>query len=66
MMSIMIIGKCCDCEKPVYHGAYTRTTEGTKWVDGNFRSFNDGKIKRCLECCDKKGIKKIKLKGVGE
>ncbi|NLF84071.1 MAG: hypothetical protein GX568_08840 [Candidatus Gastranaerophilales bacterium] len=64
-MSRMIIGKCSDCGKPIHHGAYTRTTEGIKWVDGNFRNFNDGKIQRCLECCEKQGIKKFDLKGQG-
>jgi len=64
-MSVMIIvGKCCDCGKQTHTGYSVRTKDGFKQVPRNFRSFNDGKITRCLECCEKQGIAEISLKDV--
>jgi hypothetical protein len=62
-MSIIIIGKCVDCGKGVYYSAYVRTLHGTEFVESNFRNFNDGKIKRCNDCCEKQGIKRVNFKG---
>ena len=51
------VGKCDKCGKDI-------------WTDYNcdtsFRKFNNGKIIRCEECCQKMGIKRVFIKVGGE
>lgn len=58
-MSKLIIEKCADCGKDLYLGYIRR--DGT-FVPQNFSVFNDGKVFRCLDCCEKQGIKRIIIK----
>lgn len=46
----ILVGKCIDCGKEL------------RLPHDKFRSFNCGKILRCSDCCEKKGLKQIKIK----
>lgn len=56
-MSKTIIGRCKECGKDLYLQFYDKNGYH---VPANFRSFNDGKILRCIDCCKKLGIKQYK------
>lgn len=58
-MSKMIIGKCEKCGKDLYLPYYDKNLQ---YIPSNYRSFNDGKILRCLDCCERLGIKEYTLK----
>jgi len=62
MSQLIITGTCCDCGKKIHSGYSARTSNGYERIPRNYKNFNDGKIKRCLECCEKQGIKTIQIK----
>lgn len=55
-MSKLIIEKCADCGKDLYLGYVRR--DGT-FVPQNFSVFNDGKVFRCLDCCENRESREL-------
>lgn len=55
----MIIGKCKECGKDLYLPYWDKNSH---YIPSNYRSFNDGKILRCLDCCQKLEIKEYFIK----
>ena len=58
-MSKTIIGECRECGKKLY---LQYCDKDLRLIPANFKSFNDGKILRCLDCCKKLGIKEDFIK----
>lgn len=58
-MSKLIIGKCKECGKDLF---LQYCDKNMKNIPADFKSFNDGKILRCLDCCEKLGIKEYFIK----
>lgn len=50
----MIIGECKECGKDLHLPYWDKNSH---YIPSNYKSFNDGKILRCLDCCKKLGIK---------
>lgn len=62
MSQMILVDKCCDCGKKIHTGYSVRTKNGFEQIPRNYKTFNQGKIKRCLECCAKQGITEILIK----
>lgn len=58
-MSKTIIGECKECGEELYLPYYNKNLQ---LIPANFKSFNDGKILRCIDCCKKLGIKEYTIK----
>lgn len=59
----IVVGKCIDCGKEL-HMEYCGSRDLSNKVPANYRSFNDGKILRCLECCEKQNIPHVFIKSL--